>query len=104
MPTRRNFLKTTAGLALIPLVNLPVTARAAEKVTEDDPTAMAMKYHHDATAAPRADKSGTAAADQFCHNCQFYTAADEGWGGCALFQNRLVAAEGWCIGWVPKAG
>lgn len=105
MPSRRRFLRATATVALIPLVNLDVdTARAAEKVPLDDPAASALKFTRDATTAARVDKMGVAAADQFCDNCQFYTAdaAEEGWGGCALFQNRLVPARGWCNGWVPN--
>ncbi|MBT7531650.1 MAG: hypothetical protein HN659_11455, partial [Gammaproteobacteria bacterium] len=28
---------------------------------------------------------------------------NDGWGPCLLFQNRLVAGNGWCTGWVPSA-
>lgn len=102
MPTRRDVLKIAGGVALIPLVSLP--AFGADKVPLDDPAAKALKYVEDATlAVGRVDKMGVAAADQLCSNCRFYTAADEGWGGCTLFQNRLVAGPGWCAGWVPTA-
>lgn len=101
MPSRRTFIKASASLALIPLVSLNV--KAAEKVPLDDPAAKALRYAEDATTADRADKMGFAGADQFCHNCQFYTDEGDGLGGCALFQNRLVAADGWCAGWVHKA-
>ncbi len=107
MTTRRNFLKATASVALIPLVNIDLhSAAAADKVPLDDPAAKNLKYVEDATTAERPDKMGVAGADQICDNCQFYAAdADgDGWSGCALFQNRLVPAEGWCMAWVPKAG
>ncbi len=106
MTTRRNFLKATASVALIPLVNLDMKgAHAAEKVPLDDPAAKNLQYVEDATQATRPDKMGIAGADQLCSNCQFYAAdADgDGWSGCALFQNRLVAGDGWCMAWVPKA-
>ena len=100
MMNRRNFMRAAGAAALIPLVQLP--ARAADKVPEDDPAAKALKYVEDATAATRADKMGVAGADQYCDNCRFYkTGGPEGWGPCQLFQMRLVAAKGWCAGWVP---
>ena len=40
---------------------------------------------------------------QFCDNCALYdkTAAEGAeWAGCSLFQNRKVAAKGWCNAWV----
>lgn len=108
MPSRRTFLKVAASAALIPLVNIDIqAARAAEKVSTTDATAVALKYVEDATkSSNRADKMGVAAADQFCSNCQYYTedTGTEGWGGCALFQNKLVAKGGWCMGWTHKAG
>ena len=103
MTTRRSFLKASMSLSLIPLVNLDVmTATASEKVPANDPMATALKYVADATKATRTDKSGVASADQFCKNCQLYTASDEAWGACALFQNRLVAVNGWCSGWTAR--
>lgn len=107
MQSRRTFLKVAASVALIPLVNLDIkSAMAADKVPENDPSAVALKFVHDATKSDnRTDKMGVKAADQFCHNCQYYSAdaGEQGWGGCALFQNRLVPAEGWCMGWTAKA-
>lgn len=101
MPTRRQMLRLAAGLSLLPVVNLPL--RAAEKVALDDPAASALKYVQDATQAARSEKMGVPGAEQFCSNCRFYTDEDGEWGGCALFQNKLVAANGWCSGWVPTA-
>ena len=101
MTTRRKFLAATGGLALIPLISRLVMA--AGKVPLDDPTAKALKYVEDASlASGRVDKMGVAGADQLCSNCRFYSQPNDGWGPCALFQNRLVAGNGWCTGWVPS--
>jgi len=105
MASRRSFLKASATMALVPLLNISLrSAQAADKVPEDDPTAKALKYVIDASKATRADKMGVAGAEQFCHNCIFYTAASEadGYAPCTIFANRLVAKEGWCSGWTPK--
>ena len=100
MTTRRKFLAATGSLALIPLISKSVIA--ADKVPLDDPAAKALKYVEDASLASRADKMGVAGADQLCSNCRFYTAPNDEWGPCLLFQNRLVAGNGWCTGWVPS--
>ena len=104
MTTRRNFIKTTAALGLIPLLPVSMLSQGAEQVTADDPIAKALRYAEDATQAARSDKMGVAAADQLCSNCQFYTVStsDAAMGPCMLFQNRLVVGAGWCAGWVPK--
>ena len=107
MVSRRNFVKLTAASASLPLlgqVSLPLSAAAAEKVPANDPAALGLKYVEVATNATRTDKNGTAGSDQLCSNCRFYKNSDTPeWGGCALFQNRLVAAAGWCMAWVPAA-
>ena len=92
-------------MALVPLLNIEMrSARAAEKVPVDDPTAKALKYVEDATQAQRVEKMGVAADQQFCDNCIFYTTAAEadGYGPCTIFANRLVTKKGWCAGWTPK--
>ncbi|MGB1189341.1 MAG: high-potential iron-sulfur protein [Pseudomonadales bacterium] len=106
MTTRREFLKRSSALAVLPLIPaMNLEALAAGKVPMDDPAAKALRYVEDATTAKRADKMGVAAADQLCSNCRFYiTAKAEGdFAPCLLFQNRLVAGPGWCAGWVPMA-
>lgn len=104
--SRRRFLhRVIAGVALIPLVHLGSRpAFAAEKVTEDEPTAQALKYVADIDAADiqRPDKAGTPGSEQYCHNCGLYQ-GEEDWGPCTIFQNRLVAGTGWCSAWVPRA-
>jgi len=109
MVSRRRFVKLSAVAAAIPLfsqVNLVSSASAAAmaKVPTDDPAAVALKYVEVATTATRTDKMGVAGSEQICGNCRFYKDSETPeWGGCALFQNRLVAKEGWCVGWVPTA-
>lgn len=77
---------------------------AVGKVPESDPAAVALKYVEVASTAVRTDKMGVAGSEQICGNCRFYKDSETpDWGGCALFQNRLVAKQGWCTGWVPAA-
>ncbi len=106
--SRRQFLRGSCATALA-LGGLSVTGAAhadAEKLTEDDPTATALGYKHDATAVDvtqYAKRAGEAGKKQFCDNCALFDkTAPEGaeWAGCSLFQNRKVAAKGWCNAWV----
>ncbi len=99
--SRRRFIKiTVTGLAAAPFANalFSGSAEAVDKVSESDPTAVALKYKMDATKAPER-KDATA----FCSNCNFYSgkagAAD---GPCTLFGGKLVTAKGWCASWAKK--
>ncbi len=109
MVSRRKFIKLSAISASLPLVsqvNLvsPASAAAMGKVPADDPAAVALKYVEVASTAARTDKMGVPGSEQICGNCLFYKDSDTpAWGECALFQNRLVAQAGWCMGWVPAA-
>ncbi|TVS19424.1 MAG: High potential iron-sulfur protein [Gammaproteobacteria bacterium] len=105
--SRRSLLRGAAtAAALIPVVHLGVRpALADNRVSEDEPMSKALKYVHDIDAhpdIPRPDKAGVAGEDQYCHNCALYI-GDDDWGPCTIFQNRLVAAEGWCTAWVPRS-
>jgi len=108
--SRRDAVKLMiGGLAAVPVLNLigmkGVQAQELPHVDEaNDPTAKALKYSHDATKAPRADKAGTPAADQHCANCQFAQAATGDWRPCSLFPGKAVNANGWCASWTLKAG
>lgn len=86
-------LAALAGSALLPAARL----HAGDKVSEDDSTAQALKYKHDATASERPSD------DQFCHNCRYYkgTQSDE-WAACDLFPGKEVAGKGWCNVWAKK--
>lgn len=68
----------------------------------DNPTAKALKYHHDATKAPRMDKGGKPAADQFCKNCNLIRSDAGEWRQCAIFPGKSVNENGWCTAWVLK--
>ncbi len=99
--SRRHFIKLTAiGLAAAPFANALFngTANAAEAISESDPQATALKYKADATKAVER-KDATA----LCSNCMQYSGKPgEASGPCALFQGKLVAANGWCIAWAKK--
>ncbi len=112
--SRRDAVKMMLGAAAaIPVINLigVGSARAeapANAVAADDPTAVALKYHADATQADRAAaaRPGKPPEEQHCANCQFLL-ADQGegdWKGCSLFPGKLVAVNGWCASWTLKAG
>jgi len=112
--SRRDAVKLMLGTAAaIPVINLVGvgTARAevpANAVTADDPTAIALKYHMDATQADRAAaaRPGKPPDEQHCGNCQFML-ADQGegeWRGCSLFPGKLINVNGWCASWTLKAG
>lgn len=96
---RRRFIRlAVTGLAAAPLAGVWVsqTSQAAPvHVQESDPKATAVGYKEDATkSTARKDASET------CANCNLYSgkegAAD---GPCALFQDNLVSANGWCTAW-----
>lgn len=68
-------------------------------VTEDDPTAAALAYVHDASMAS-ADRTNENA---FCHNCVYFKGNEETqWAGCQLFPGKAVNKDGWCRTWVKK--
>ena len=80
-------------------------ARAEDmpKLSEDDPTAQAMKYVHDASTVDASSRPNPA-AEQNCANCALIQgdAGDE-WRPCPIFPGKLVANNGWCTVWAPKA-
>lgn len=99
--SRRSFLKFgAAGLAAIPVVSLGIsTAAAAERLDESSPEAQALNYKHDGASVDHPSH----ADGQKCINCLLYTdpSATE-WGGCAVFPNKLVNANGWCTAYVAR--
>jgi hypothetical protein len=114
--SRRDAVKMMLGTAAaIPVVNLIGfgTARAdvpANAVAANDPTAVALKYNHDATQSDRAAaaRPGLPPEEQICENCQFHLpdVADAvgDWHGCSLFPGKLINVNGWCASWTLKAG
>lgn len=106
---RRGFLKmgVKAGGGVLALSAIPIQLLADDHVAEDEALAQAMGYVVDATTTDTAKfpkRAGDAGATQFCHNCALYAGeADAEFAPCSIFQNRLVAGEGWCNAWVAKA-
>ena len=102
LKSRREILKLTLGAAAVPACAALFRtdlARAQDlpHLTEDDPTAMALEYVHDATAS----KNPRYAAGQHCANCVQIQGEDgAAWRPCALFPGKAVAADGWCSVWV----
>lgn len=99
--SRRRLLKgVTLGVALVPIGGLSLRAAIAADlplVTEDDPTAKALKYVSDASKASGA-KPGSK-----CANCSNYQGtAGSAQGGCLLFPGKAVKATGWCSSWTAK--
>jgi hypothetical protein len=99
--SRRRLLKRVSlGVALSPIAGAALrTAWAADLplVTEDDPTAKALKYVADASKASGA-KPGS-----HCGDCKlFQGAANAAQGPCLLFPGKAVKTAGWCSSWTAK--
>ncbi len=90
--------------AAAPVAKAPAAAAAATTAVDPaEPAAMALGYVIDATKVDGA-KFKTYSAGQLCSNCALYGAkAGEAAGPCPLFGGRLVAAKGWCSGYIKKA-
>jgi hypothetical protein len=101
--SRRQFLKSVGGATTVSFIGLnTVHSRAAElqKLDESDPTAVALKYVHDAS---KVSDSLRPQKDRYCYNCALYSGGkDDEWAGCSIFQGKSVAADGWCSVWAPK--
>ena len=95
------------GVVIIPVTTLLSTKAAAASdlphVAEDDPTARALRYVHDATTAERTDKGGTPGEKQLCSNCNFIRADSGEWRPCQLFPGKAVNENGWCASWFLKS-
>src|SRR3546814_17335425 len=88
--SRRTFL--IAGIGAASSLALTRQALAApEKVSESDPTAVALGYKHDAKLVDKA-KQTKYVAGEHCGNCQLYQGkAGEEWGRS---EERRVGKEG----------
>jgi len=99
--SRRRLLKRVSlGVALAPIAGTALrSAWAADLplLTEDDPTAKALKY------VPDASKASGAKPGSKCENCKlFQGAAGAAQGPCLLFPGKAVKATGWCSSWTAK--
>ena len=98
--SRRRFVKS-AGAATMAF-GFGTTSVADEqlpRVDENDPTAKALNYVHDAGTVDAAKRP----SDRYCYNCSLYNgSADDEWAKCSIFPGKLVAGRGWCSVWAPK--
>jgi hypothetical protein len=95
--TRRRFIKlTVSGLAAAPLAWMNHASQAAAiAVQESDPKATAVAYKADATKSTARKDAG-----ETCANCNLYSGKEGATDGpCALFEDNLVSAKGWCTAW-----
>lgn len=99
---RRTFVKVTASsLAAIPLL---VSAQAeTNRLAEDDPTAIALAYKENSSEV-NGEKYANHDAKQLCSGCSLYVDGADGWGACAIFAGKQVAADGWCTAYAAKPG
>lgn len=102
---RRQFLQLSAVAAAGCVVHPGAKANAQEmpRLTEDDPVGSSMRYTHDASTVDPASRANPAEV-QTCENCALVQGEDgEEWRPCQIFPGKLVAADGWCSVWAPKA-
>jgi hypothetical protein len=100
--SRRTFLITSIGVAS----SLALSRQAfadAPKVSESDPTAVALGYKADATKVDKA-KYAKYAAGQDCSNCSFYQGKPtDAFAPCPMFGGKQVSGKGWCSAYNKKA-
>ena len=77
-------------------------ASGMAKIEESDPVAKALAYVHDASSVDTSAQPRFQAG-QNCSNCAQYSNDDGGWGACAIFPGKLVAAQGWCAGYIAAS-
>ena len=102
---RRKFIQLSAAATAGCLLQARQDAAAQDmpKLALDDPMAQAMKYTHDASTVDPASRANPA-PEQNCANCALIQGNDgDAWRPCQIFPGKLVAAEGWCSVWAPKA-
>ena len=102
---RRKFIQLSAvaaaGCFMQP--GREVQASDLPKLSVDDAMAKAMKYTEDASSVDPASRNNPA-PEQNCANCALIQGNDgDAWRPCQIFPGKLVAADGWCMVWAPKA-
>ena len=78
-------------------------------VSEGDPLASALKYHHDLNTVPanlKIKRAGVEFANQTCRTCVQYVkksgTGESEMGTCKIISSGLVKGGGWCISWAKK--
>ncbi len=90
---RRAMKLALGGIVAVPLANalLRSPAEAAQKVDPSSAQAKALHYTN------HSNHTG-----QQCSGCTYYGGGAK-WGPCQIFNGQLVAAQGWCQSYTPKA-
>jgi len=106
MNSRRHFLfklAVSAPAALGGVLLAQDTPPPPVKLEETDPVAIALGYKADTTKVDAA-KYPQHKPDQKCSGCALVApGSKEGeFIPCTAFQNKLVAANGWCMAFVKK--
>lgn len=100
---RRRFMQLLGMGSVGILATVQTAALAAEKLDEADPLAVAYGYKHD-VSDPAVTSNPAFVPGRNCANCMLYAGAEtDEWAPCSIFQNKLVAANGWCMVWAAKA-
>jgi hypothetical protein len=101
MLSRRRFI-TLVPVAAVGAMAVR-TASAQAKLTEADPTAVALHYKEDASKID-AKKESSYKPGSACGGCVQYSGKPgDASGPCAAFGGKLVSSKGWCMAWVKKA-
>lgn len=100
MSRRRFFASAGAAAAVITTgINGANAEQQLVRLDENDPTAKALSYVHDAKTVDAAKRL----SDRFCSNCALFAGeADDEWAGCSIFPGKAVASQGWCSVWAAK--
>jgi hypothetical protein len=105
--SRRHFLLKLAATATAPVALggrlLAQDTPPPVKLDENDPVAIALGYKADTNKVDQT-KYPNHKPEQVCSNCVLVTpGSPEGeFIPCTAFQNKLVAAGGWCMAYVKK--
>ncbi|MEM7501209.1 MAG: high-potential iron-sulfur protein [Pseudomonadota bacterium] len=95
---RRHFVASAVAAAAFARASTASSEELPE-LEETDPTAVALKYVHDATTVGSSLRS----EDRYCYNCALYAGtAEEEWAACSIFPGKRVAGKGWCSVWAPR--
>ena len=100
---RRQLLKGALLTAVGAQALKPAGSDAAElvKLSESDPTAMALGYHADAKKVD-VKNFPTYKPNQSCSTCVQLQPGTGNERGCNLFPGKSVNVGGWCKVWVQK--
>ncbi|MGB5492541.1 MAG: high-potential iron-sulfur protein [Woeseiaceae bacterium] len=99
--TRRRFFASAGAAAAVVTSGLQFAEAedALVRLEENNPTAKALNYVHDAKTVDAAKRF----SDRFCNNCALFAGdSDDEWAGCSIFPGKAVANQGWCSVWAPK--